>query len=78
MSVCYASELKDGFANYAEEVVRLMVSMVKFYFHDGVRKAVGESLAYLLYYAKIKGPTYLEGMWLNIFPLCLCKGHQNV
>ncbi|KAL9697925.1 hypothetical protein quinque_001366 [Culex quinquefasciatus] len=62
MSVCYASELKDGFANYAEEVVRLMVSMVKFYFHDGVRKAVGESLAYLLYYAKIKGPTYLEGI----------------
>ena len=30
MLVCYARELKDGFANYAEEVVRLMVPMLKF------------------------------------------------
>lgn len=38
MLVCYARELKEGFANYAEEVVRLMVPMLKFYFHDGVRR----------------------------------------
>lgn len=68
MLVCYARELKEGFANYAEEVVRLMVPMLKFYFHDGVRSAAAESLPYLLDCAKIKGPQYLEGMWLYICP----------
>lgn len=61
MLVCYARELKDGFAEYAEEVVRLMVPMLKFYFHDGVRSAAAESIPYLLDCAKIKGPQYLEG-----------------
>lgn len=55
MLVCYARELKDGFASYAEEVVRLMVPMLKFYFHDGVRTAAAESLPCLLECAKIKG-----------------------
>lgn len=68
MLVCYARELKEGFAEYAEEVVRLMVPMLKFYFHDGVRTAAAESLPYLLDCAKIKGPQYLEGMWLYICP----------
>lgn len=68
MLVCYARELKEGFANYAEEVVRLMVPMLKFYFHDGVRTAAAESLPYLLDCAKIKGPQYLEGMWAYICP----------
>lgn len=68
MLVCYARELKDGFAEYAEEVVRLMVPLLKFYFHDGVRSAAAESLPYLLDCAKIKGPQYLEGMWLYICP----------
>lgn len=35
MLVCYARELKEGFAEYAEEVVRIMVPLLKFYFHDG-------------------------------------------
>jgi hypothetical protein len=55
MLVCYARELKEGFADYAEEVVKLMVPMLKFYFHDGVRTAAAESLPYLLDCAKIKG-----------------------
>lgn len=45
-----------------------MVPMLKFYFHDGVRSAAAESLPYLLDCAKIKGPTYLEGMWQYICP----------
>ncbi|XP_011878216.1 PREDICTED: importin-5 [Vollenhovia emeryi] len=68
MLVCYARELKEGFAGYAEEVVRLMVPMLKFYFHDGVRTAAAASLPYLLDCAKIKGPQYLEGMWAYICP----------
>jgi hypothetical protein len=59
MLVCYARELKEGFADYAEEVVKLMVPMLKFYFHDGVRTAAAESLPYLLDCAKIKGLTFL-------------------
>ncbi|XP_058802795.1 importin-5 [Phymastichus coffea] len=68
MLVCYARELKEGFADYAEDVVRLMVPMLKFYFHDGVRTAAAESLPNLLECAKIKGPQYLEGMWDYICP----------
>lgn len=68
MLVCYARELKESFAEYAEEVVRLMVPMLKFYFHDGVRSAAAESIPCLLDCAKIKGPQYLEGMWLYICP----------
>ncbi|CAG5078833.1 Similar to Ipo5: Importin-5 (Mus musculus) [Cotesia congregata] len=54
MLVCYARELKEGFADYAEEVVRLMVPMLKFYFHDGVRTAAAQSLPCLLECARIK------------------------
>lgn len=68
MLVCYARELKEGFADFAEEVVKLMVPMLKFYFHDGVRTAAAESLPYLLDCAKIKGREYLEGMWQYICP----------
>lgn len=68
MLVCYARELKEGFAEYSEEVVRLMVPLLKFYFHDGVRSAAAESLPYLLECAKIKGPQYLQGMWQYICP----------
>lgn len=68
MLVCYARELKEGFVNYAEEVVSLMVPMLKFYFHDGVRTAAAESLPCLLDCAKIKGPQYLQGMWAYICP----------
>ncbi|XP_066591327.1 importin-5 [Prorops nasuta] len=68
MLVCYARELKEGFADYAEEVVRLMVPMLKFYFHDGVRTAAAASLPCLLDCAKIKGPQYVEGMWAYICP----------
>lgn len=58
MLVCYARELNEGFAPYAEEVVKLMVPLLKFYFHDGVRSAAAESLPYLLECAKIKGSTH--------------------
>ncbi|XP_063224188.1 importin-5 [Bacillus rossius redtenbacheri] len=68
MLVCYARELKEGFVDYAESVVRLMVPMLKFYFHDGVRSAAAESLPHLLECAKIKGPEYVKGMWDYIYP----------
>lgn len=68
MLVCYARELKEGFAEYTEEVVKLMVPMLKFYFHDGVRSAAAESLPYLLSCAMIKGAVFVQGMWNYICP----------
>ncbi|KAF9815034.1 hypothetical protein SFRURICE_010592 [Spodoptera frugiperda] len=68
MLVCYARELKEEFAEYAEDVVKLMVPMLKFYFHDNVRTAAAESLPYLLECARIRGPQYIQGMWAYILP----------
>merc|ERR1719471_832181 len=68
MLVCYARELKEHFAEYTEQVVKLMVPSLKFYFHDGVRTAAAESLPFLLECAKIKGPQYLQEMWAFILP----------
>jgi hypothetical protein len=44
MLVHYARELKEGFADYVEEVTQIMVPMLKFYFHDTVRVTAAESL----------------------------------
>lgn len=44
MLVCYARELKEGFAEYAEEVVRTMVPLLKFYFEDGILYTVMTSI----------------------------------
>ncbi|CAG9771200.1 unnamed protein product [Ceutorhynchus assimilis] len=68
MLVCYARELKDGFAPYAEETVKLMVPMLKFYFHDGVRNAAAESLPWLLECSTCKGPAFVNDMWRFICP----------
>lgn len=68
MLVCYARELKEGFADYAEPVVKLMVPMLKFYFHDGVRTAAAQSLPCLLECAKSKGLAFIQGMWDYICP----------
>lgn len=68
MLVCYARELKEGFAPYTEQVVKLMVPLLKFYFHDLVRTAAAESLPYLLECAKIKGDAYVRQMWAFMCP----------
>jgi hypothetical protein len=36
MLVCYAKELKEGFVNYVEETTKLMVPLLRFYFHEGI------------------------------------------
>ena len=63
MLVCYARELKEGFAAYSEDVVKIMVPLLKFYFNDAVRIAATESLPYLLDCAKIRGEEYVATMW---------------
>lgn len=68
MLVCYARELKQGFANYVEDTVKLMVPHLKFYFHDEVRAAAAESLPFLLDAAQVRGDEYVRGMWSYIAP----------
>uniref|UniRef100_H3CF52 Karyopherin (importin) beta 3 n=1 Tax=Tetraodon nigroviridis TaxID=99883 RepID=H3CF52_TETNG len=63
MLVCYAKELKEGFVEYTEQVVKLMVPLLKFYFHDDVRVAAAESMPLLLECAQVRGPEYLTQMW---------------
>lgn len=65
MLVCYARELKEAFSDYTEEVVNLMVPLLKFYFHDGVRTAAVESLPYLLECARVKGPQYVQVKYIH-------------
>jgi len=48
MLVCYARELGPAFVDYVEPVVELLLPLLKFYFHDGVRESASEALPYLL------------------------------
>ena len=66
--VCYARELKAGFARYTEQVVKLMVPLLTFFFHDLVRRAAAESLPYILECTKIKGEAYVRQMWAYMCP----------
>ncbi|XP_071481332.1 importin-5-like [Diadema antillarum] len=68
MLVCYARELKEAFADYTDQVVEIMVPLLKFYFHDVVRYTASESLPLLLECAKIKGEQYLVEKWKYIYP----------
>jgi hypothetical protein len=68
MLVHYARELKEGFADYVEEVTQIMVPMLKFYFHDTVRVTAAESLPHLLECAAVKGEAYVLQLWSYMCP----------
>lgn len=68
MLVCYARELTEAFADYTDQVIEIMVPLLKFYFHDVVRYTASESLCLLLECAKTKGEKYVEEKWAYIFP----------
>ena len=55
MLVVYAKDLKEGFADYAETVAKIMVPHLKFFFHELVRAAAAEILPPLLECVKVKG-----------------------
>ena len=55
MLVVYAKDLKEGFADYAETVAKIMVPHLKFFFHELVRAAAAEILPHLLECVKVKG-----------------------
>ncbi|KAF9578472.1 hypothetical protein BGW38_005703, partial [Lunasporangiospora selenospora] len=52
MLICYARELGAGFRPYIEQVRDIVVPLLKFYFHDGVRHAAAATLPQLISCAK--------------------------
>lgn len=55
MLVVYAKDLKEGFAEYAPSITKIMVPHLKFFFHELVRAAAAEILPHLLECVRSKG-----------------------
>ncbi|VAI01413.1 unnamed protein product [Triticum turgidum subsp. durum] len=53
MLCCYADELKEGFFPWIDQVATTLVPLLKFYFHDEVRKAAVSAMPELLRSAKL-------------------------
>ncbi|KAI4386303.1 hypothetical protein MLD38_004244 [Melastoma candidum] len=53
MLCCYADELKEGFFPWIEHVAPTLVPLLKFYFHEEVRKAAVSAMPELLRSAKL-------------------------
>lgn len=52
-----------AFEPYVEQVMKMMIPLLKFIFHDGVRSAAAECLPCLLACAKNRSIEYLKQMW---------------
>eukprot|EP01101_Sappina_pedata_P007334 TRINITY_DN3845_c0_g1_i1.p1 TRINITY_DN3845_c0_g1~~TRINITY_DN3845_c0_g1_i1.p1 ORF type:complete len:1088 (+),score=593.45 TRINITY_DN3845_c0_g1_i1:90-3353(+) len=74
MLFCYADELGAGFFPHVEEISKVMVPLLKFYYHDGVRQAAAETLPCLLNCSKayFKNQGFdvksIQPLWGFIFP----------
>ncbi|EFJ15568.1 hypothetical protein SELMODRAFT_155690 [Selaginella moellendorffii] len=53
MLCCYADELKEGFFPWIEQVAPILVPLLKFYFHEEVRKAAVSAMPELLRSGKL-------------------------
>ncbi|GLJ05429.1 hypothetical protein SUGI_0018100 [Cryptomeria japonica] len=53
MLCCYADELKEGFFPWIDQVAPTLVPLLKFYFHEEVRKAAVSAMPELLQSAKL-------------------------
>ncbi|KAK9671724.1 hypothetical protein RND81_12G050400 [Saponaria officinalis] len=53
MLCCYADELKEGFFPWIDQVAGILVPLLKFYFHEEVRKAAVSAMPELLCSAKL-------------------------
>ncbi|KAK9729082.1 importin subunit beta-3 [Basidiobolus ranarum] len=65
MFICYSRELGAGFSPYTEKVLEIVLPLLRFYFHDGVRHAAAATIPQLLNCAKLAQPNseYLTKMW---------------
>jgi hypothetical protein len=68
MLFCYASELKGGFFPYVDQVAKLIVPLLKFLYHDGVRQAAVSCAPALLVSAKqAADATYVRNLFNYIY-----------
>ncbi|KAH1050748.1 hypothetical protein AAZX31_08G112200 [Glycine max] len=86
MLCCYADELKEGFFPWIDQVAGTLVPLLKFYFHEEVRKAAVSAMPELLRSAKLaieKGQsqgrdvTYLKFLTDSIIPALVEALHKE-
>eukprot|EP01130_Rhizamoeba_saxonica_P013734 TRINITY_DN589_c0_g2_i1.p1 TRINITY_DN589_c0_g2~~TRINITY_DN589_c0_g2_i1.p1 ORF type:complete len:1097 (-),score=272.59 TRINITY_DN589_c0_g2_i1:62-3352(-) len=74
MLFCFASELREGFFPYVDQVARIMVPLMKFFYHDRVRLSSMAIMPHLLNSAKLhlqknnQPADYLHNLFRYIYP----------
>ncbi|KAL0436747.1 UNVERIFIED_CONTAM: Importin-5 [Sesamum radiatum] len=87
MLCCYADELKEGFYPWIDQVAPTLVPLLKFYFHEEVRKAAVSAMPELLRSAKLavekglaqgRNETYVKQLSDYIIPALVEALHKVV
>jgi len=69
MLVCYAQELEEGFQMYAEEVMEIVVPLLKFYFYDDIRHSAAITIPEL-FNSMVKSNKYCKSIFLFFISIC--------
>ncbi|KAF3618584.1 putative splicing factor 3A subunit 1-like [Capsicum annuum] len=86
MLCCYADELKEGFYPWIDQVAPTLVPLLKFYFHEEVRKAAVSAMPELLRSAKLavekgiaqgRNETYVKQLSDYIIPALVEALHKE-
>ncbi|XP_073141083.1 uncharacterized protein [Henckelia pumila] len=86
MLCCYADELKEGFYPWVDQVAPTLVPLLKFYFHEEVRKAAVSAMPELLRSAKLavekgiaqgRNETYVKQLSDYIIPAMVEALHKE-
>ncbi|KAK9941431.1 hypothetical protein M0R45_018032 [Rubus argutus] len=86
MLCCYADELKEGFFPWIDQVAPTLVPLLKFYFHEEVRKAAVSAMPELLLSAKLaiekgqaqgRNETYIKQLSDYIVPALVEALHKE-
>ncbi|XLS55041.1 hypothetical protein HN51_004796, partial [Arachis hypogaea] len=87
MLCCYADELKEGFFPWIDQVAETLVPLLKFYFHEEVRKAAVSSIPELLSSSKLaiekgqsqgRDASYLKFLSDSIIPALVDALHKEL
>ncbi|KAL6995937.1 hypothetical protein U1Q18_006072 [Sarracenia purpurea var. burkii] len=79
MLCCYADELKEGFYPWIDQVAPTLVPLLKFYFHEEVRKAaVSAKLAVDKGLAQGRNESYIKQLSDYIVPALVEALHKVV
>ncbi|KAL9255453.1 Importin-5-like protein [Drosera capensis] len=86
MLCCYADELKEGFFPWVDQVATILVPLLKFYFHEEVRKASVSAMPELLRSSKLaiekglaqgRSESYLKQLMDYIVPALVGALHKE-